>query len=76
MVSVCEGIETAAELTLLSTTGCEAGQGWLWSRALSTPELRRLLDERADGFAVAPGVTGTVRPVLPRTPLPTESATT
>jgi EAL domain-containing protein (putative c-di-GMP-specific phosphodiesterase class I)/ActR/RegA family two-component response regulator len=36
---VAEGIETETVLDLLRGAGCEAGQGWLFSRAMPEPEL-------------------------------------
>ena len=41
--TVAEGVETREQLHLLQRMGCAAGQGWLWSRAVSLPELRSTL---------------------------------
>ena len=41
--TVAEGVETREQLHLLQRMGCAAGQGWLWSRAVSLPELTRTL---------------------------------
>ncbi len=38
--TVAEGVETREQLHLLQRMGCAAGQGWLWSRAVSLPELQ------------------------------------
>ncbi len=49
---VAEGVESPAHARLLAAMGCAAGQGWLWSRALSPAEaartgaLRRSYDRR------------------------------
>jgi EAL domain-containing protein (putative c-di-GMP-specific phosphodiesterase class I) len=54
ITTVCEGIETCEELALLRRSGCAAGQGWLWSRALPTPQLRNLIATHGAGFDVDP----------------------
>ena len=40
---IAEGIETPEQLSTLQAIDCTAGQGWLWSRARSVPELTELL---------------------------------
>ena len=35
---VAEGVETVEQADLLRTLGCDAGQGWLWGRAMSPEE--------------------------------------
>ncbi len=52
--TVCEGIETDAELALLTSIGCQGGQGWLWSRALPLDELVELVRGMPGGFRIAP----------------------
>jgi EAL domain-containing protein (putative c-di-GMP-specific phosphodiesterase class I) len=37
---VAEGVETPEQADLLRTLGCDAAQGWLWSRAVSPDEAR------------------------------------
>jgi len=37
---VAEGVETQEQADLLRTLGCDAAQGWLWSRAVSPDEAR------------------------------------
>ena len=50
---IAEGIETRQQLGLLKRLGCQAGQGWLWSRAVPPSELPRLLaEQRGRGFDV------------------------
>ena len=52
---VAEGIETKQQLGLLQRLGCQAGQGWLWSRAVPPAELPALMAaRRASGFDVDP----------------------
>jgi len=54
--SVAEGIETEEERRVLSDLGCTIGQGYLWSRPLPAPELRRwwlAADAAARGTALA-----------------------
>ena len=41
---IAEGVETAQQLQLLQEMSCSAGQGWLWSPAVSVPELTDLLN--------------------------------
>ncbi len=41
---IAEGVETPQQLRLLQEMSCSAGQGWLWSPAVSVPELTDLLD--------------------------------
>jgi EAL domain-containing protein (putative c-di-GMP-specific phosphodiesterase class I) len=38
---VAEGVETAQHAALLQELGCDAAQGWLWSRAVSCSEAAR-----------------------------------
>jgi diguanylate cyclase (GGDEF)-like protein/PAS domain S-box-containing protein len=50
---IAEGIETRQQLGLLKRLGCQAGQGWLWSRAVPPGELPGLLaGQRGRGFDV------------------------
>ena len=42
-----EGIETAVQLEILRTLGCELGQGWLFSAARPADEFANLLEARA-----------------------------
>jgi diguanylate cyclase (GGDEF)-like protein/PAS domain S-box-containing protein len=83
--TVCEGIESCEELALLRRTGCPAGQGWLWSRALPIGELAALVATHRDGFAVDPTRLGsaelapaspTQQVVPPRHPSRTEATKT
>jgi diguanylate cyclase (GGDEF)-like protein/PAS domain S-box-containing protein len=41
---IAEGIEDADQLERLKSLGCDFGQGYLFSRPLSTPDARRLLE--------------------------------
>ena len=47
--TTAEGIETFAELALLQSLGCQAGQGFLWSPALAPRPLAALLSGLKDG---------------------------
>lgn len=47
---VAEGVETEEQALVLRTLNCDAGQGWLWHRAMPADELEALLR--------APDVTG------------------
>lgn len=40
---VAEGVERQAQAEVLRGLGCDAGQGWLWSRALPAAELAEVL---------------------------------
>lgn len=44
---VAEGIETVGQAAELLTIGCDCGQGFLFSKPLSEPHLRKFLE---DGF--------------------------
>jgi diguanylate cyclase (GGDEF)-like protein/PAS domain S-box-containing protein len=39
LVTVAEGVETAEQLALLTEMGCDAGQGYLWSKPLAPDDL-------------------------------------
>ena len=53
--TTAEGIETFSELALLQGLGCQAGQGFLWSRALPLRSLADLLSKLPGGrFHVVP----------------------
>ncbi len=43
---VAEGVETAEQVAFLKDRGCFAAQGYFYSKAISAPELSRLLDQR------------------------------
>jgi EAL domain-containing protein (putative c-di-GMP-specific phosphodiesterase class I) len=47
--TIGEGIETRAELALLQQLGCHAGQGFLWSPAVSPQGLADLISGLPDG---------------------------
>ncbi len=47
--TIAEGIETRGELALLQKLGCHAGQGFLWSPAVSPQGLADLLSGLPDG---------------------------
>ena len=40
---VAEGVETRRQAEILLELGCRRGQGWLWSRAISSAEVPALL---------------------------------
>lgn len=40
---IAEGVETPQQLGLLKRLGCQAGQGWLWSRAVAPSDLAELM---------------------------------
>jgi EAL domain-containing protein (putative c-di-GMP-specific phosphodiesterase class I) len=44
MDAVAEGIETQAQFDFLSRHGCEFGQGYLMSRAVTADAIERMLD--------------------------------
>jgi hypothetical protein len=46
--TIAEGIETTAQLNIVSRLGVTAGQGYLWSRPLAKADLRRLLSVGAE----------------------------
>jgi len=52
---VAEGVETPEQADVLRTLGCDAAQGWLWSRAVSPEEAVRTGALTASYGGVAPG---------------------
>jgi EAL domain-containing protein (putative c-di-GMP-specific phosphodiesterase class I) len=56
LTAVAEGVETAAQASLLAELGCPLGQGYLWSKAVPLDEADAL---HRDGFART--VDGTAR---------------
>ena len=46
MKVIAEGIETAEQLALLLKAGCDYGQGYLFSEALSADDFEQLLEQR------------------------------
>ena len=44
---VAEGVEEESQLNRLVALGCESGQGFLFSKAVPLPGIRRLLDQAA-----------------------------
>jgi hypothetical protein len=61
--TIAEGVETPDQLAFLNRHGCGAGQGYLWSRALSLPELAALLRGHPGFVAATPvGAGPTPRP--------------
>jgi diguanylate cyclase (GGDEF)-like protein/PAS domain S-box-containing protein len=66
MTTTAEGVETAADLAILQELGCQAGQGYLWSPAVSPHELALLVGGLPDGrFRIRCQPTP-VSPVRPR----------
>jgi diguanylate cyclase (GGDEF)-like protein/PAS domain S-box-containing protein len=51
--TIAEGVETAEQLAVLHQLGCDAGQGFLWSKALPPAELTALLRDHPKGFLSA-----------------------
>jgi diguanylate cyclase (GGDEF)-like protein/PAS domain S-box-containing protein len=65
--TIAEGVETAADLTLLRHLGCRAGQGFYWSPAVSPPDLAALISALPGGrFLIGDGA-----PQAPSGRLPT-----
>jgi EAL domain-containing protein (putative c-di-GMP-specific phosphodiesterase class I) len=52
IIVTAEGIERSAQLAWLRARGCQEGQGFLWSRALSAPELEQQYLQGRVGDAV------------------------
>lgn len=50
---VAEGVETQAQADILVGLGCGYGQGWLWSRAVPSAEVRAMLVAQGAKGAVA-----------------------
>ena len=46
MVTVAEGIETDGQAALMRSLDCDLGQGWLYGRPLTGPEIDRWIRER------------------------------
>ncbi|MDQ1696667.1 MAG: hypothetical protein QOJ03_2020 [Frankiaceae bacterium] len=61
--TIAEGVETREQLSLLHRLGCDAGQGFLWSPALSLDDLGALLRNRSHGFEAA-AAAPSLQPVL------------
>jgi diguanylate cyclase (GGDEF)-like protein/PAS domain S-box-containing protein len=51
--TVAEGVETVEQLALLHRLGCDAAQGFLWSRAVSRDELASVVRDAPGGFRSA-----------------------
>jgi EAL domain-containing protein (putative c-di-GMP-specific phosphodiesterase class I) len=51
--TIAEGIETREQLAMLHRLGCNAGQGFLWSPALTRDDLAKLLTDHSQGFEPA-----------------------
>jgi EAL domain-containing protein (putative c-di-GMP-specific phosphodiesterase class I) len=47
--AVAEGVETTQQLDTLSTLGCDAGQGFLWSRPIPSEDFQRYLVDSEPG---------------------------
>ena len=63
---VCEGVESEQQLDLLRQWGCDAAQGYLFSKALTIGELSELLDDpkRSHGIRLLSPHAPQVAPVL------------
>lgn len=48
--TVAEGVETGEEVFFLRAAGVDCGQGWFWSRAVSSREASRMLE---NGYSFA-----------------------
>jgi PAS domain S-box-containing protein len=53
LVTVAEGIETAAQASMLLWLGCDLGQGWLYGKPAPAAEIPRMLATPAQIFASA-----------------------
>ena len=51
--AIAEGIEDTEQLRALRSLGCQYGQGFLFSRPLSAPDTRALLESWSPAEAVA-----------------------
>ncbi|MEO8072974.1 MAG: hypothetical protein ABI686_06975 [Acidobacteriota bacterium] len=49
-MSLAEGIETAAQYSLLQNLGCDSGQGYLMSKPLPKDDLEKTLYQKRTGF--------------------------
>ncbi|HEX4284238.1 MAG TPA: EAL domain-containing protein [Terracidiphilus sp.] len=49
--TVAEGIETAAQASMLQWLGCDLGQGWLYGKPAPADEIPRMLLAKAQTFA-------------------------
>lgn len=52
---VAEGIETATQLAKLTSLGCNLGQGYFYSRAVSCSDIGAMMLERAQGVILQKG---------------------
>lgn len=58
--TVAEGIETIEQLVQLKHEGCDAGQGFYFSRPLEAVDAQRFLEQAAHGVLAASPVTATL----------------
>lgn len=63
--TVAEGLETTEQLAILHRLGCDAGQGFLWSKALAREDLTAMLRD-GPGFVAAMAGDGSTRLVKKR----------
>jgi EAL domain-containing protein (putative c-di-GMP-specific phosphodiesterase class I) len=49
MTTVAEGIETQDQAELMASLQCDRGQGWLYGRAMTAPELDRWIERESTG---------------------------
>jgi diguanylate cyclase (GGDEF)-like protein/PAS domain S-box-containing protein len=61
MATVAEGIETIEQARLLTSLGCDKGQGYLYSRPLTAQALIAWLEQRADAVKADAAVSGMAR---------------
>lgn len=47
LVALAEGVETAEQLTILRTLGCDLAQGFLWARPLPAEDFVAMLESRS-----------------------------
>jgi EAL domain-containing protein (putative c-di-GMP-specific phosphodiesterase class I) len=55
MIVVAEGVETLEQYTILLDMNCPFGQGYLFSRPLSKPQVDELIEEMLAYSQKAPG---------------------
>jgi diguanylate cyclase (GGDEF)-like protein/PAS domain S-box-containing protein len=59
--TIAEGVETREQLALLHRLGCTAGQGFLWSAAVTRHDFEKLQADNPQGFEPAPANDGSQR---------------
>ncbi len=72
LATVAEGVETAAQASMLLWLGCDLAQGWLYGRPAPAEEIPRMLSAPAQTFTSAISVAMDGNPIVGLESLPAE----